>query len=109
MIGGSVAGVGLPRRRPILRPRKPLTRRELEDVYARIEKRILKGGDPFGVFALKDGRGRAFKLISVKHADYAKQLRRDKAQQHMIATYDARACLADVWADLCAFDQPSPQ
>lgn len=89
----------------VLRPRKPLTRRELAAVFARVKKRILAGGEPFGVFAIKHGRGRVFRLISVKHADFAAQLRVEKAQQHMIATYDGGADLGDVWDDLCSFDQ----
>lgn len=96
-----------PARRPLalMRPRKPLTKRERDSLFARIKKRILKGGEPFGVFALKRGRGRVFGLISVSHANYAAQLRVDKAQQHWIATYDGSADLGDVWDDLCSFDR----
>ncbi len=101
----SAAPAGRVRPKLILRPRKPLTKRELKSVFARVKKRILKGGDAFGVFAIKHGRGRVFRLISVKHADYVAQLRADKALQHMVATYDGSADLGHVWEDLCAFDQ----
>ncbi|WP_156526611.1 hypothetical protein [Cupriavidus gilardii] len=93
------------RQRALLRSRKPLTKRELVLLFGRIKKRILRGGEPFGVFAIKSGRGRVFRLISVNHADYAAQLRVDKAQQHWIATYDGSADLGDVWDDLCSFDR----
>lgn len=107
---GAAASLRGPRRDGIvLRPRKPLSQRELNSLYARITKRIGRGGGAFGVFVLKDGRKRVFKLISTKHADYARQLGREKVQQHMIATYDVRVSFADVWADLCAFDRPSSQ
>lgn len=99
------APAGRVRPKLVLRPRKPLTKRELASVFARVKKRILAGGEPFGLFAIKHGRGRVFRLISVKHADYTAQLRVDKAQQHMIATYDGSADLGDVWDDLCSFDQ----
>ena len=94
--------------RHALRRRKPLTKRELGKLFARVRKRILKGGEPFGVFAMKHGRGRQFKLISIRHADYVAQMRVDRAQQHYIATYDGRADLGHVWEDLCAFDQERP-
>ncbi|MFS8973877.1 hypothetical protein PO002_05085 [Cupriavidus necator] len=99
------APAGRARSKLVLRPRKPLTMRELKSVFARVKKRILKGGDAFGVFAIKHGRGRVFRLISVKHADYVAQLRAEKALQHMVATYDGSADLGHVWEDLCAFDQ----
>ena len=101
----------VPRRataRHAARRRKPLTKSELDKLFARVRKRILKGGEPFGVFAMKHGRGRQFKLISIRHADYAAQMRVDRAQQHYIATYDGRADLGHVWEDLCGFDQERP-
>ncbi|SCU73538.1 conserved hypothetical protein [Cupriavidus necator] len=101
----SVAPAGRIRPKLILRPRKPLTKRELASVFARVKKRILRGGEPFGLFAIKHGQGRVFRLISVKHDDYAAQLRADKALQHMVATYDGSADLGDVWDDLTSFDQ----
>lgn len=90
----------------LLRRRKPLTKRELLSVFGRIRKRILRGGEPFGVFAIKHGRGRVFRLISVSDDNYKAQLRVNQALQHMVATYDGSADLADVWEDLCTFDKP---
>lgn len=93
------------RPKPILRPRKPLTQRELRLVFARVKRRILKGGDAFGLFAIKRGHGREFRLISVKHDDYQAQLRVNRALQHMVGTYDGSADLAHVWDDLVDFDR----
>ncbi|KWR80336.1 MULTISPECIES: hypothetical protein [Cupriavidus] len=97
--------VGRVRQKLVLRPRKPLTQRELKSVFDRVKKRVLKGGEPFGVFAIKHGHGRVFRLISVKDANFTAQLRVDKALQHMVGTYDGGANLGDVWEDLCAFDR----
>lgn len=91
--------------RPLLRPRKPLTQRELALLFARVKARVLKGGEPFGVFAIKRGRGRVFRLISVNHADFTAQMRVDRALRHWIATYDGTADLAHVWDDLSSFDR----
>ncbi|MGO4154361.1 hypothetical protein [Cupriavidus sp. YAF13] len=93
------------RSRVVLRQRKPLTTRELNTAFDKIKKRILRGGEPFGVFAMRDGRGRTFRLIGSSSPEYAVQLRVDRARQHMIATYDGNADLGHVWEDLCAFDQ----
>lgn len=105
------APIAAPRQRAsvkaLLRPRKPLTARELKSVFARIKKRILAGGEPFGVFAMKKGRGRVFTLIGRNSSEYDVQLRVDRARQHMVATYDGSADLLHVWEDLCAFDQPA--
>lgn len=90
---------------PFLRRRKPLTRRELEAAYAKIKARILKGGEPFGVFVLKHGRSRRVTLIAVNHASYDRNLRAEGPQQHYIATYDRDAELMAVWEHLCAFDR----
>ncbi|MGO4326678.1 hypothetical protein AB4Z48_17770 [Cupriavidus sp. 2TAF22] len=106
LLPASLSSAQAGRQRALLRKRKPLTRRELLSVFARIRKRILKGGEPFGVFAIKHGRGRVFRLISIRHADYEAQLRVDKAMQHWVATYDGSADLALVWDDLCDFDKP---
>lgn len=97
----SVAPVGRVRPKHILRPRKPLTKRELLSLFDRIRARILKGGEPFGVFAIKQGGGRVFRLLSITDPNYVAQLRVNKALQHMIATYDGRADLGGVWEDLC--------
>ncbi|AEI76535.1 hypothetical protein CNE_1c11800 [Cupriavidus necator N-1] len=104
----SVAPVGRVRPKLILRRRKPLTARELKSVFDRVKKRVLKGGEPFGLFAIKHGQGRVFRLISVKDANYTAQLRVDKALQHMVGTYDGSANLGHVWDDLCAFDRTPP-
>ncbi|CAG9184213.1 hypothetical protein CURE108131_25050 [Cupriavidus respiraculi] len=104
--GAAIAApVGRVRVKALLRPRKPLTGRELTSLFGRIQQRILKGGEPFGVFVIKHGRGRVFRLLSVRDPNYKVQLRVDRAQQHMIATYDGNADLGDVWDDLCSFDQ----
>jgi hypothetical protein len=95
------------RRRPILRPRKPLTSRELDAVFGRIKKRILKGGEPFGVFAMKQGGGRVFKLFGHSSPEFAIQLRVNEARQHLVAIYDGNANLGDVWDDLTSFDRPA--
>lgn len=109
LMPGAPSAAPMSRVRPkfIPRSRKPLTKRELLSLFDRIQARILTGGEPFGVFAIKHGGGRIFKLISVRHHDYTAQLRVNKALQHMIATYDGGADLAGVWEDLCAFDQES--
>lgn len=104
MPAGAVAVAHVSVRRRRVPPRhRPLSAAEQDDLYDRITKRIGRGGPPFGVFVLKQGRGRIFKLLSNKHHDYAKQLGREEYQRHMISTYDARVSFADVWADLCAF------
>lgn len=95
------------RRRLVLRPRKPLTRRELDNVFPRIKKRILQGGEPFGVFAMKQGGGRVFKLFGHSSPEFAIQLRVNEARQHLVAIYDGKANLGDVWDDLTSFDQPA--
>lgn len=88
------------------RKRKPLTQAELRKLFARIKKRVVAGGKPFGVFAIKVGGGRQFKLLSVSSEEYKAQLRLDEAFKHCLAiAYDGRANLGDVWEDLCAFDQ----
>lgn len=91
--------------KPLLRPRKPLTQRELNLLFTRVKGRVLKGGEPFGVFAIKRGRGRVFRLISVKHADFTAQMRVDRALRHWIGTYDGTADLGHVWDDLSSFDR----
>lgn len=93
----------------LLRQRKPLTARELKSVFARVKKRILKGGEPFGVFAIKHGGGRVFQLLGVSAPQYQVQLRVNQARQHLVAVYDSTANLGDVWDDLTAFDQPPAQ
>lgn len=107
LLPGAAIAVSVGRVRPklVLRPRKPLTKRELKSVFDRVKKRVLKGGEPFGLFAIKHGQGRVFRLISVRDDNYAAQLRVDKALQHMVGTYDGSANLGDVWEDLCAFDR----
>lgn len=87
------------RRRLVLRPRKPLTNRELQTVFDRVKKRILQGGEPFGVFAMKQGTGRVFKLLGHSSPEFAVQLRVDQARQHLVSIYDAQANLGDVWDD----------
>ncbi|MNS26109.1 hypothetical protein D3C72_580230 [compost metagenome] len=94
-----------PRRRLVARPRKPLTRRELEIAWPRIKARVLAGGMPFGVFVIKRGKSRVVRLISTNHHDYAAQMRVDKALHHWIGTYDGRADLGDLWEDLANFDK----
>lgn len=94
--------------RNILRTEKPLSQRELASLYDRVEKRLLGGGEPFGVFAMRRGRrGRVFLLISVTHSNFAKQLRVHEARRHLVGVYDGRASLVGVWEDLCAFDRPA--
>lgn len=107
MTAGAEAVAASARRRAkhAARPRRPLSARELKAVFARIKKRILKGGVAFGVFAMKHGTGRQFKLLSITDPNYQAQLRVDKALEHCVATYDASADLGDVWDDLYAFDR----
>lgn len=95
------------RQRPdTLRPRQPLTARELKSVFARVKKRLLAGGEPFGVFAVKCGRGRVFQLLGVSSSQYTRELRVNQARHHLVAVYDGAANLGDVWDDLTSFDQP---
>lgn len=89
----------------VLRPRKPLTRRELEIAWPRIKARVMAGGAPFGVFVIKRGKSRVIRLVSVNHHDYVAQMRVDKALQHWIGTYDGQADLGHIWEDLTTFDR----
>lgn len=106
---------GVPRAAPVarvrpkhvLRPKKPFTRRELESAFARIKSRILKGGEPFGVFVMKHGRGRVVQLLGQSSPEFNVQLRVNRARQHLVAVYDGGADLAGVWEDLTAFDRPA--
>ncbi|MDR3382292.1 hypothetical protein [Cupriavidus basilensis] len=83
-----------------------MTQAELHQLFARIKKRVMAGGKPFGVFAIKVAGGRQFKLLSVSSKEYKAQLRVDEALKHCVAVaYDGRANLGDVWEDLCTFDQ----
>ncbi|MFS8930966.1 hypothetical protein [Cupriavidus taiwanensis] len=101
----SAAPAGRVRPKLILRPRKPLTKRELASVFGRVKKRILKGGEPFGIFAIKHGQGRVFRLISIRDSNFEAQFRVNKALQHMVGIYDGGADLGDVYDDLCHFDR----
>jgi len=89
----------------VLRPRRPLTRRELEIAWPRIKARVLAGGTAFGVFVIKRGKARVIRCVSINHHDYAAQMRVDKALQHWIGTYDGQANLGHIWEDLTAFDR----
>lgn len=109
MLPGAALPAPAVRARPkdVLRKPKPLTARELESIFARITFRVLKRAEagPFGVFAIRKGRGRVFQLIGKKSSDYEVQLRLEKVLHHMIGTYDGAADLAAVWEDLCDFDR----
>ncbi|QUN29527.1 hypothetical protein KB879_06150 [Cupriavidus sp. KK10] len=91
----------------ILRPRKPLNKRELASVFDRVRKRVLKGGEPFGIFVIKHGEGRVFRLLSIRDPNFEAQFRVNKALQHMIGIYDGGAELGDVYDDLYQFDRLS--
>ncbi|KDP84688.1 hypothetical protein CF70_017885 [Cupriavidus sp. SK-3] len=91
-----------------LRRPKPLTRRELEDAIAKIKARIFSGGEPFGVFVLKHGRGRRVTLLSVQDPNYRRQLRAMELQRHYIITCDKDSDLMAVWKRLCDFDREQP-
>ncbi|QBY56138.1 hypothetical protein [Cupriavidus oxalaticus] len=93
--------------RRVLRPRRPLTERELDKVFPRIKKRILKGGEPFGVFAMKRGHGRTFVLLGKSSPEFSVQLRVNEARQHLVAIYDGTTNLGYVWDDLTSFDRPA--
>ncbi|MES2007954.1 MAG: hypothetical protein V4468_03575 [Pseudomonadota bacterium] len=105
MTRGTAASIA--RRSPpqLPRTRKPLTRRELLHAYKKIKARVLRGGDPFGVFILKHGRGRRVVLLPVTDPHYDRQLRAEGPQRHYISTYDKGADLLHVWESLCAFDR----
>jgi len=89
----------------VLRPRKPLTRRELEIAWPRVKSRVLGGGAPFAVFVVRRGKSRVLRLVSIHHHDYTAQMRVNEALQHWIGTYDGAANLGDVWEDLSNFDR----
>jgi len=99
------APVGRVRPKLALRPKKPFTKRELDSAFSRIKSRILKGGEPFGVFVMKHGRGRVVQLIGQSSSEFNVQLRVDRARQHLVAVYDGGADLGDVWDDLTSFDR----
>lgn len=107
MPGASAAPAGRIRPKLVLRPRKPLTQRELKSVFDRVKKRVLKGGEPFGVFAIKHGEGRVFRLLSIRDPNFEAQFRVNKALQHMVGIYDGGAELGDVYDDLYHFDRLS--
>jgi hypothetical protein len=101
----TLAAARLVKRSLVLRPRKPLTRRELEIAWPRVKTRVLAGGSPFAVFVIKRGKSRVIRLVSINHHDYTAQMRVNEAQQHWIGTYDGAANLAHVWEDLSSFDR----
>jgi hypothetical protein len=89
----------------VLRPRKPLTKRELLAGFAAIEKRLLGGGDPFSAFVMRRYGRRLVVLLGASSTEYAVEHRRAPALQHLIGTYDGNADLGAVWDDLCEFDR----
>lgn len=92
---------------PCLRRPKPLTRRELLHAYKKIKARVLKGGEPFGVFVLRHGSGRRVTLLPLTDPNYDAQLRGSRAERTFISTFDRGADLLDVWQQLCDFDRES--
>lgn len=102
--GGNTPAVPRARVLPARKHRK-LTKAELAKVYAKVQHRILKEGGkgPFGVFAVRRGGGRVFKLISTTSSDYDVQVKLHSVLHHMIGTYDGSAELMSVWEDLLEF------